>query len=183
MVVGVFSAMGVAFLLEPKWLLPLTTVFLIPALVVLGRDAGRNRFWKPFWLGVVSATGILAGKFLLESNAVMFGGMVLLVCASIWSVLPIVRRGGENMAAKRVFEVFSAGCVVCNEVIAEIREQACESCEVRILDMSEAEVAERARSLGIRTVPAVVVDGRLADCCSARGVDLDVLKGLGLGQP
>ena len=178
-----FSAMGLAFLLEPRWLLPLTTVFLIPALVVLGRDARRNRFWKAFWLGVVSAVGILAGKFLLDSNAVMFGGMVLLVCASIWSAWPIVRRGGASMAETRVFEVFSAGCGVCTEVIEEIRKQACESCEVRILDMSESDVAERARSLGIRSVPAIVVDGRLAECCSARGVDLEVLRGLGLGRP
>ena len=177
-----FSALGIAFLLETRWLLPLTIVFLTPALVVLGRDARRNRFWLPFCLAVVSAAGILGGKFLLESVPVMFGGMLMLVCASIWSVLPLLRRGGEKMAAKRVFEVFSAGCGVCDGVIAEIRELACESCDVRVLDMGEAEVAERARSLGIRSVPAVVVDGRLADCCSARGVDLEVLKGMGLGQ-
>ncbi len=182
MAVGVFTALGVTFLLETRWLLPLTVLFLSPALVILGRDARRNRFWLPFGLGIVSAAGIVGGKFLLESAAVMFGGMLMLVCASIWSVLPLVRRQGEKMSEKRVFEVFSAGCGVCNGVIDEIRQLACESCEVKILDMGDAEVEERARSLGIRSVPAVVVDGRLADCCSARGVDLEILKGMGLGQ-
>ena len=49
--------------------------------------------------------------------------------------------------------------------------------------MTDPEVAEKARALGVRSVPAVAVDGRLADCCSARGIDLEVLEGLGLGQP
>ena len=29
--------------------------------------------------------------------------------------------------------------------------------------------------------PAVVIDGRLADCCSGRGVDIDALRAQGLG--
>jgi hypothetical protein len=82
-----------------------------------------------------------------------------------------------------VLEVFSAGCAVCDGAGEEIRRVACPSCEVRVLDMKNPEVAERARSLGVRFVPAVVVDGRLADCCSGRGVDLEALKGLGLGRP
>jgi hypothetical protein len=29
----------------------------------------------------------------------------------------------------------------------------------------------------------VVIDGALADCCSGRGIDVDVLRAAGLGQP
>jgi hypothetical protein len=36
-------------------------------------------------------------------------------------------------------------------------------------DMHEASVTKPAKALGIRSVPAVVVDGRLADCCAERG--------------
>jgi len=48
--------------------------------------------------------------------------------------------------------------------------------------MSDSQAAARASALGIRSLPAIVVDGRLADCCATRGVDLEVLRGLGLGQ-
>jgi hypothetical protein len=182
-VVGVFSALGIAFLLEPGWLLPMTTLFLVPAVVVLWRDGRRRRSWLPLWLGVLSAGTILIGKFHLESGTMVVGGMVLLVVASIWSALPAQRGRGGGRMAERIFEVFSAGCAVCDVTVDEIRRVACSSCEVRVLDMNDPEVAERARSLGVRSVPAVVVDGRLADCCSGRGVDLEVLKGLGLGKP
>lgn len=46
---------------------------------------------------------------------------------------------------------------------------ACPSCEVEILDMHQPDVAAKAKRYGIRSVPAVVVNGRLADCCAGRG--------------
>lgn len=49
--------------------------------------------------------------------------------------------------------------------------------------MNDAAVASRARQLGIRTVPAVVIDGKLADCCAGRGPDEAALRAEGLGQP
>ena len=47
-----------------------------------------------------------------------------------------------------------------------VKRLACLSCEVTLLDMHQPEVAARANSLGIERVPAVIVDGKLADCCS-----------------
>jgi hypothetical protein len=41
----------------------------------------------------------------------------------------------------------------------------------------------RAKSLGIRSVPAVVIDGTLAACCAGRGPDEATLRAAGLGQP
>ena len=86
------------------------------------------------------------------------------------------------MNDKRAIEVFSAGCSVCEETIAMVKRVACQSCEVTVLDMQDPEVARRARSLGIRSVPAVVIDGRLAECCTGRGVDEATLRAAGLGQ-
>ena len=85
--------------------------------------------------------------------------------------------------ATRTIEVFSAGCGVCTETIEMVQRAACSSCEVTVLDMREAAVASRARDLGIRSVPAVVIDGKLADCCSGHGVDEATLRTAGLGQP
>jgi hypothetical protein len=86
------------------------------------------------------------------------------------------------MAMKRKIEVFSAGCSACQETIALVNSVACPSCEVTVLDMHDAKVASRAKSLGIRSVPAVVIDGKLADCCQGRGPDEATLRAAGLGQ-
>jgi hypothetical protein len=40
-----------------------------------------------------------------------------------------------------------------------------------VLDMHDPQVSDRAKGLGIRSVPAVVIDGKLADCCTGRGQD------------
>lgn len=87
------------------------------------------------------------------------------------------------MSNKRRIEVFSAGCPACEETIALVNQVACPSCEVIVLDMKDPAVASRAKGLGIRSVPAVVIDGKLADCCAGRGPDESVLRAAGLGQP
>ena len=87
------------------------------------------------------------------------------------------------MDTKRKVEVFSAGCPACNEAVQLVEAVTCPSCEVSVLDMNDPKVASRAKSLGIRSVPAVVIDGKLADCCSGRGPDEATLRAAGLGQP
>lgn len=87
------------------------------------------------------------------------------------------------MSAKRKVEVFSAGCPVCEETVELVHRVACPSCEVSVLDMKTRNVARRAKNLGIRSVPAVVIDGKLADCCAGRGLDEATLRASGLGQP
>ncbi|WP_207235042.1 MULTISPECIES: thioredoxin family protein [unclassified Pseudomonas] len=82
----------------------------------------------------------------------------------------------------RKVEVFSAGCAACNEVVDTVKRLACPSCEVSVLDMHDMQVAQRAHALGVRSVPAVAIDGVLADCCAGRGVDESRLRAAGLGQ-
>ena len=85
------------------------------------------------------------------------------------------------MANTRSIEIFSAGCPACEETIQLVNRIACSSCEVSVLDMHVAEVAARAKELGIRSVPAVLIDGVLADCCAGRGPDEATLRAAGLG--
>jgi glutaredoxin len=87
------------------------------------------------------------------------------------------------MAEKRKIEIFSAGCPACAEAIQTVNEIACTSCEVEVLDMHEESAAAKAKEYGIRSVPAVVIDGKLADCCTGRGVDAEILKASGVGVP
>ena len=89
---------------------------------------------------------------------------------------------GGYMAAKRKIEIFSAGCAACEDTIKLVNSLACPSCEVSILDMKDTGVAGRAKQLGIRSVPAVVIDGKLADCCTGRGPDEATLRAAGLGK-
>jgi glutaredoxin len=87
------------------------------------------------------------------------------------------------MSAKRRIEVFSAGCPACEDTIQLVNRIACPSCEVTVLDMHEPAVAGRAKSLGIRSVPAVVIDGTLANCCAGAGPDEETLRASGVGRP
>ena len=86
------------------------------------------------------------------------------------------------MTTKRKIEVFSAGCAICEDTIKAVKQEACSSCEVIVHDMRDINVIKRAKELGIRTVPAVVINGKLAACCSDGGVDLQVLRVAGLGK-
>ncbi len=85
------------------------------------------------------------------------------------------------MTATRKIEVFSAGCAVCDDTVALINRIACPSCEVLVLDMHKPDIAKKAKQYGIRSVPAVVVDGKLADCCIGRGPDEQQLRAAGIG--
>ena len=87
------------------------------------------------------------------------------------------------MTTKRKIEVFSAGCPACEETIQLVNRIACPSCEVSVLDMNERATATRAKALGIRSVPAVVIDGKLASCCAGRGPEERELRVSGVGQP
>lgn len=86
------------------------------------------------------------------------------------------------MTTKRKVEVFSAGCPACQETVDLVNGIACPSCEITVLDMNDTRVAARAKRLGIRSVPSVVIDGKLADCCAGRGPDEATLRAAGVGQ-
>lgn len=83
---------------------------------------------------------------------------------------------------KRQVEIFSAGCPVCKDTIDLVYGLACPSCEVTVHDMNDPVVAQRAREAGVRSLPAIVIDGRLADCCTGRGPSEATLREAGLGQ-
>jgi glutaredoxin 3 len=88
---------------------------------------------------------------------------------------------GENdfMEKKRKVEIFSAGCGCCEDTIKLVKSIACPSCEITVKDMKEPAVAERAKQLGIRSVPAVVIDGKLV----GSGPEEETLRAAGLGVP
>jgi len=82
---------------------------------------------------------------------------------------------------KRKVEVFSAGCPACAETVKLVQQIACSSCEVEVLDMNTPEVATKARQYGVKTVPAVAINGNLAGCCTGTGPNEAALRSAGLG--
>jgi hypothetical protein len=84
--------------------------------------------------------------------------------------------------SRRLIEVYSAGCPVCDELVEQVTEAACPSCEVSVLDMRDPDVVRRGIQLGVKSIPAVSIDGQLASCCTPAGPDLDVLRDAGLGR-
>ena len=76
--------------------------------------------------------------------------------------------------AKKI-EVFSAGCGTCKETIEMVKRIA-GSHEVIVHDMHQSHVATKAKEYGVRSVPAVVIDGKLAGCCAGRGPDEHTLR-------
>lgn len=79
------------------------------------------------------------------------------------------------MATQKKVEIYSAGCSACEETIQMVKRVAGVH-EVTIHDMNKPEVATRAKEHGIHRVPAVVIDGKVAECCKARGPEEDVLR-------
>jgi glutaredoxin len=91
------------------------------------------------------------------------------------------------VARKRTVEVFTAGCPVCEPAVKMVQELACPSCEVKIHDLNRGcetdDCRVEAQKYGIKTVPAVVVDGTICGCCDNQGVNREDLKAAGIGTP
>lgn len=84
---------------------------------------------------------------------------------------------------KRKIEVFTAGCPCCDEAVQLVKSIACDNCDVQVLDMrTDKAVQARAKEYGVKRVPAVVVNGKLADCCRSGAVDAATLRSLGVGS-
>ena len=85
------------------------------------------------------------------------------------------------MANQRQIDIYSAGCAVCEDTVTMVRDLACASCNITVRDMTDPSVAREAERLGIKAVPAVVINARVADCCAAGGPDADALESAGIG--
>lgn len=87
---------------------------------------------------------------------------------------------------KRKIEVFTAGCVVCDDTVKLVQELACSSCDVTIYDLSKMceskECLEKAKKYGITSVPTVVIDGKIADCCVRNKPTREDLIAAGIGK-
>ena len=80
------------------------------------------------------------------------------------------------MADRKKIEIFTAGCPACSEAVELVKRLAGSAHDVEILDMHQADVTTRVRGHGIRSLPSVMIDGRLAGCCAERGPEEAILR-------
>lgn len=85
---AVVSSVGLGFLVETTYLLPITLAFLAIAVGSLAFRASNRRGLRPFWIGVIAASGVVAGKFWLGATAITYAGIGLLIVAAMWNVIP-----------------------------------------------------------------------------------------------
>jgi glutaredoxin 3 len=85
------------------------------------------------------------------------------------------------MQQKSRVEIFSAGCATCHAAVQLVQQLAGSTHEVVVHDMQQADVAYRAGSLGIRSVPAIVINGKLVEPSAKGGHDEASLRAAGLG--
>lgn len=80
--------MGLGFLVRAEYLLPLTAFFLTVAVGALGFRAAKRRGYGPFVLGIVAAAVVVLGKFIIDWEVAVYGGVAALVGASLWNAWP-----------------------------------------------------------------------------------------------
>jgi hypothetical protein len=92
---GILSALGLGFLLDARRLPPFAGTLLLFALAPLAWSAYHRRAPGPLLAGALGAALILTGKFVWSSLVFQFGGLTIVLGASLWNILP---RKSRNCA-------------------------------------------------------------------------------------
>lgn len=90
------SALGLTFLLDTAYLLPIAAVALLAAVGLLAFGARQRRGYAPAVLALASAGLILLAKFSLDSAVLLWIGATAFTAAFIWNALP--RRIAQGQA-------------------------------------------------------------------------------------
>lgn len=87
---------------------------------------------------------------------------------------------------KRQIEIFTANCPVCDPVVKTVEELACDECEVTIYDMvrmcEDKTCLNKIDTYSIHKILAVVVNGKLLECCKDSMITRERLIEAGIGQ-
>lgn len=86
---------------------------------------------------------------------------------------------------KRIVEVFTSGCPICEPVVELVQKTVCPSCEVIVYDLNKGcetnECRNKAKEYGIQRIPAVAIEGKLLDCCKSGTITEESLRNAGVG--
>jgi mercuric ion transport protein len=82
------SAAGVPFLLETRFLLPLTIAALLLVLGLLAWRAPTRHGFGPLTVGVLASAAVVVGKFTFDSTPAAYLGATVLFAACVWNSWP-----------------------------------------------------------------------------------------------
>jgi len=77
---------------------------LLISVCFLAYRAKRRRGYKPFWAGVAASIFILAEKFIFDRPLLFYGGVTLLIAASLWNSWPRKVPGKTTLGSKPQLE-------------------------------------------------------------------------------
>ncbi len=87
---------------------------------------------------------------------------------------------------KQQIEIFTAGCPVCEPVVALVKENACRNCEITIYNLSEQCESKiyvtKMEEYGVKRLPAIAINGKLIDCCKNIEITKSDLVNAGIGS-
>ncbi len=100
---GILSSLGLGFLMTGPYFYLFIGILLSISLFSLAYKAKTRRGYLPFWMGLLSAVIIIAGKQYALSDYVFYSGAILLIMASIWNNIP-KKRGSSTSQSETISE-------------------------------------------------------------------------------
>ena len=85
------SALGLGFLMQERYLLPITVVALALATLGIAYRARMRRGYAPAIVAAVGALLLVVGKFVLDSSAATYAATAVFAAAAIWNAWPLRR--------------------------------------------------------------------------------------------
>jgi hypothetical protein len=93
--------------METAYLLPLTALSLLLAVGALGFRANSRYGYGPLVVGLVAAMALVLGKFVLDSNVAVYGGIAALVGSSLWNSWPKRLKSVSPAPSETLFQIGS----------------------------------------------------------------------------
>jgi hypothetical protein len=102
---GLLSSFGLAFLLDTAYILPLMVAFLLLAITMLAYRAKSRWGYGPLCLGVLAGGILLTAKFVMGSTWGVYGGIALLIGASIWNTWPKSAKSNSVAPTEKLYQI------------------------------------------------------------------------------
>ncbi len=83
---GVLSSLGLGFMVNERVLAPLIEVFLAAGLVSVAWSTRGHRRPGPLIVAVLGSAAVVAGRLVWSVPALLYGGVALLIGASLWNL-------------------------------------------------------------------------------------------------
>lgn len=96
------SAIGLGFLMQERYLLPITITLLALAILGIAYRARIRRGYAPAIVAAASGVTLVIAKFVLDSAAATYGAAGVFAVAAIWNAWPLRHAPPCSVCASEV---------------------------------------------------------------------------------